>query len=133
DRSLRRRETFRNERQTMHDRRLFLLLFGKRWRQQRRRDLRRKFGDNVLPLLHQLRARTFNKVVRTERISRSDVSRYSKHFSILFHRQARSYQRSRILGRFHDHYSETQPANDAVSIRKVFRDRWRAQRELTDE
>src|SRR6185369_4850485 len=88
---------------------------------------------DVLPLLNQLRTRSFDQIIGAERIPGGNVSWDCKHFPILFHRQTSRYQRSRIFRSFHHKYAQAQTANDAIAVGKVFRNGWGAQWKLANE
>ena len=98
-----------------------------------RSDLRRQLRRYILPLLHQLGAGSLYQIVRPEGIARGDVAGHGKYFAVLFHRQPRRNQRTGILGRFDYNHAQTQSADHAIAIRKVFRDRRRPQGELRHE
>ena len=62
----------------------------------------------------------------------ASIAWHRKHFAVLFHRQPRGDQRAGILGRFDYQNSQAQSADHAIAVRKVFRDRRRRERKLSD-
>src|ERR1044071_7945284 len=93
----------------------------------------RELGDHVLPGLNQLRARALDEEVRAERVAARDVAGDGEDLSTLLQREPRGDERARVFGSLHDDDAVTQPADDAVAVRKVLRHGRRPQRELRDE